>query len=209
MGCGLRIEQTLTERELEICGLIANGLKNNHIAKLLFLAEGTVKNHIMSIYDKLGVQNRAQLAAKYTSEYDRALTDIPDDADIADSSSVAAPPIQYDATLRLIGLGELPETIPLILQESPFIVGRFDVSIGRKQSDFEFAWVTKAVSRRHASIERTESGDFAVVDLDSRAGTYVNEKRIEPGKPCYIRDGDRISFGVAGADYIFSLERPS
>ncbi|MGH3499878.1 MAG: LuxR C-terminal-related transcriptional regulator [Nocardioidaceae bacterium] len=48
----------LSVREVEVMGLIARGLSNNEIARTLFLAEKTVKNHINRIYAKLGTDSR-------------------------------------------------------------------------------------------------------------------------------------------------------
>jgi DNA-binding NarL/FixJ family response regulator len=52
----------LTEREVEVLRLIANGLSNADIAGRLFLSEGTVRNHISSVLAKLGVSDRTQAA---------------------------------------------------------------------------------------------------------------------------------------------------
>lgn len=54
----------LTEREGEILKLIIEGNKNSEIAKLLYVAEITVKKHISRIFNKAGVKNRAQLVKK-------------------------------------------------------------------------------------------------------------------------------------------------
>ena len=54
----------LSERELEILRLIARGESNREIADTLFLAEGTVKNHVTNILGKLGVRDRTQAAIK-------------------------------------------------------------------------------------------------------------------------------------------------
>ncbi len=56
------ITSKLTEREVEVLRLLARGLGNEDIAKQLFLSEGTVRNHISSIVDKLGVSDRTQAA---------------------------------------------------------------------------------------------------------------------------------------------------
>ena len=52
----------LTDREKEICRLIAEGCTNSQIASILFISEGTVKNYISSIYDKFDIHDRAKLA---------------------------------------------------------------------------------------------------------------------------------------------------
>ena len=51
----------LTEREKEICSLIAEGLTNRQIADRLYISEGTVINYISSIYDKTGIHDRVKL----------------------------------------------------------------------------------------------------------------------------------------------------
>lgn len=52
----------LTGRETEIAKLIAEGNTNKEIAKLLFISEGTVKNHITNILSKLYLRDRTQIA---------------------------------------------------------------------------------------------------------------------------------------------------
>jgi LuxR family maltose regulon positive regulatory protein len=54
----------LSERELEVLKLIANGLSNPEIARKLFVATSTVKRHINNIYAKLNVHTRTQAVAK-------------------------------------------------------------------------------------------------------------------------------------------------
>src|ERR1051325_9225900 len=56
--------EPLSERELEILRLIAQGASNREIAGKLFLAEGTVKNHVTNILGKLAVRDRTQAAIK-------------------------------------------------------------------------------------------------------------------------------------------------
>jgi DNA-binding NarL/FixJ family response regulator len=54
--------ELLTEREIEVCRLIAEGKNNKEIADELFLSEGTVKNHITKVLIKLDLRDRTQLA---------------------------------------------------------------------------------------------------------------------------------------------------
>ena len=56
--------EPLSERELEVLHLIANGLTNQAIAETLVVALGTVKAHTASIYAKLDVHNRTQAVAR-------------------------------------------------------------------------------------------------------------------------------------------------
>lgn len=51
----------MTDREKEICTMLAEGLTNKQIAETLYISEGTVKNYISSIYDKTGIHDRAKL----------------------------------------------------------------------------------------------------------------------------------------------------
>ncbi len=56
--------ESLSEREVEILRLIAQGASNREIAGALFLAEGTVKNHVTNILGKLDARDRTQAALK-------------------------------------------------------------------------------------------------------------------------------------------------
>jgi DNA-binding NarL/FixJ family response regulator len=59
-----QLVEPLSERELEILALIARGASNREIADQLFIAEGTVKNHVTHILGKLGVRDRTQAALR-------------------------------------------------------------------------------------------------------------------------------------------------
>jgi DNA-binding NarL/FixJ family response regulator len=54
----------LSEREIEVLRLIADGLSNKEIAEKLFIAEGTAKNHVSNILSKLEARDRAQAVAR-------------------------------------------------------------------------------------------------------------------------------------------------
>jgi DNA-binding NarL/FixJ family response regulator len=57
----------LTRREREVLKLVAQGLSNKEIAKALVITTNTVKRHLKSIFEKLGVHTRAAAAAKAIS----------------------------------------------------------------------------------------------------------------------------------------------
>jgi DNA-binding NarL/FixJ family response regulator len=54
----------LSDRELDVVRLLAQGRSNREIAATLFLAEGTVKNHVTSVLAKLGARDRTQAALR-------------------------------------------------------------------------------------------------------------------------------------------------
>jgi DNA-binding CsgD family transcriptional regulator len=54
----------LTPRELEVLGLVSQGLTNKEIAKTLFVSEATAKVHIRHIFEKLGVRSRTEAALR-------------------------------------------------------------------------------------------------------------------------------------------------
>ena len=56
--------EPLTAREERILALVAEGRSNRNIAETVFLAEGTVKNYVSRIMEKLNVQSRTELAVK-------------------------------------------------------------------------------------------------------------------------------------------------
>ena len=58
------LPEPLSEREQEILNLLAQGLSNREIAARLNLAQGTVKNYVTTILQKLGVRDRTQAALR-------------------------------------------------------------------------------------------------------------------------------------------------
>jgi DNA-binding CsgD family transcriptional regulator len=57
----------LTQREREVALLVADGLRSREVAERLAIAPQTVKSHLKTIFDKLGVRNRVELARRLSS----------------------------------------------------------------------------------------------------------------------------------------------
>jgi DNA-binding NarL/FixJ family response regulator len=55
----------ITERELEIIKLLADGMNNKEISQSLYLSEGTVRNYISNLLDKLDLRDRSQIVVFY------------------------------------------------------------------------------------------------------------------------------------------------
>ncbi len=55
----------ISEKEQNIISLVAEGLNNREIAEKLYLSEGTVRNYLSHILEKLGLRDRTQLAVFY------------------------------------------------------------------------------------------------------------------------------------------------
>ena len=56
----LSIREELTPRDEDLLRLLVHGYSNREIAETLFLGPQTVRNYVSSLYDKLGVRNRAE-----------------------------------------------------------------------------------------------------------------------------------------------------
>jgi adenylate cyclase len=67
-------------------------------------------------------------------------------------------------------------------------------TVGRS-SDNQILIDDVSISRRHALLQRLEDGEVYLIDLGSRNGTFVNDRRVSV--PTIVRDGDRLRFGAA------------
>lgn len=65
---GMPRSPELTDRELDVLRLVAGGYSNRQIAEALFLAEGTVKNHVSAILTKLGTRDRTNAVVRALHE---------------------------------------------------------------------------------------------------------------------------------------------
>lgn len=63
------ININLTEREMDILSLVAEGLSNKEISEKLFLSDGTVRNYVTNLLEKLNLRDRTQLAIFYLKNY--------------------------------------------------------------------------------------------------------------------------------------------
>jgi DNA-binding NarL/FixJ family response regulator len=58
---------SLTNRENQVCALVAAGLQNKEIGAALNISRGTVDAHLKNIYGKLGVHNRTAAALRFVT----------------------------------------------------------------------------------------------------------------------------------------------
>ena len=67
----------LTQRELDVTRAIARGLGTAEMASHLFISQHTVRDHVKSVFEKVGVSSRGELVAKvFADHYSPVLTEI-------------------------------------------------------------------------------------------------------------------------------------
>jgi DNA-binding NarL/FixJ family response regulator len=71
-------KRPLTRRQFEVAGLIAEGMQNDEIARHLVITTGTAANHVEHILKRLGVNNRAAVAAWFIRTHARGDGSTPD-----------------------------------------------------------------------------------------------------------------------------------
>lgn len=86
--------------------------------------------------------------------------------------------------------------------EDNITVNKIEFILGRDGEKCDYAFSETVIGRMHAKI--ISLGGYFIVDLDSKNGTYVNDKRIESNVSCELKDGDRIRF--ANKEYILKVE---
>ena len=82
-------------------------------------------------------------------------------------------------------------------------ISKFPFRIGKAGDIKDLELITNAISRKHADILK-EQGQFYVVDLDSTNGTYINDKKIQPGVKEMLTDGVLVNF--ANAEFKFCID---
>lgn len=85
------------------------------------------------------------------------------------------------------------------------LVGTNCWTIGRSD-DNDLMISDRWISRNHAMMQRTEAGEFYLIDLGSRNGTFVNGRRVSI--PVTLKNGDRITFGETEIDFYSAVDRP-
>jgi hypothetical protein len=113
-----------------------------------------------------------------------------------------APPVAGDSTAT-----DGPEVEPcLILEgnESQFsvsgdeaLIGRYDpVTEIQPEVDLTEVDLKRSVSRRHARIARRDGAFFLIEEVGALNGTFLNGKKLVPGKPNPLSDGDTLTLGT-------------
>ena len=137
---------------------------------------------------------RPNLLANLPEDHDPLATFVAEDRSLLDSGriiTVHAAPAQSAALM--VEQGRIPKE-EYRLRKGENIIGRSDggpVSVDlKRQEDAK----RRKVSRRHACI-RFERGKLAIEDLESANGTFVNGRRVRPGKVQALRERDQIDIG--------------
>lgn len=98
-----------------------------------------------------------------------------------------------------------PEIINISVTEgSSMTIGRKSANAGAANADVEFPAECTKISRKHCQI-RLENGVYAVCDLNSGNGTYVDGKKAAPGEWIEIHNGSRIMLGNEVAVYSMQI----
>jgi pSer/pThr/pTyr-binding forkhead associated (FHA) protein len=83
-----------------------------------------------------------------------------------------------------------------IIPEKTYIVGR-----SKKEADISIN--EKLLSRKQAELTYYNSSKIIVKDLESRNGTFLNKKKIDPSKNFYFNADDVLSFGTTNNEIVF------
>jgi diguanylate cyclase (GGDEF)-like protein len=97
-----------------------------------------------------------------------------------------------------------PAALVFIAPPGPMLGKRFDLrggtlTIGRLD-ELEIPCTADGVSRRHAQLRCQPDGSWAVADLGSTNGTYVNDERVAGER--VLREGDQVQIGTATAKFL-------
>ena len=124
-----------------------------------------------------------------------AEAEAPQDAPIAVSTPAAPAPAVaiQNAQLTIVRGGTVGKVFPLQLGDN--LIGRWDPDSGAfPEVDLETDDPEARISRKHALIRVNDT--MTIEDIGSLNGTFVNRgRRLEPGSPAVLKDGDEIIIG--------------
>ncbi len=101
-----------------------------------------------------------------------------------------------DRTARLVAMNS-PTPTEFVINKDSFLIGR---SSGAADGVVTFNGM---ISKTHCRIEKYRS-KYTITDLKSANGTYINNAKLEPNKPYYIKNGDIVR--LANSDFQFVIE---
>ena len=78
------------------------------------------------------------------------------------------------------------------------LVGGSCWTVGRNE-DNNFVITDRWISRNHAMLQTTETGEFYLIDLGSRNGSFINGRRVSI--PVTLRNADRVTFGQTELEF--------
>jgi len=183
----------LTRRERDVVALAADGVKNREIARRLGLSEHTVKNYLFSIFGKLGVSSRLELALALKQEWiQRGNVEAIKHSSIAPRDEI----LDWLRALAERGVGSAQ-----LLLAQMYCEGR-GVSHDRTQAYRLFLLAEK--SARITEISRSarkklagEMSPMQIAEAERQAATWLEEKRKQTTKP----------FPAAKSDQAFDAAR--
>lgn len=92
-----------------------------------------------------------------------------------------------------------------LLVKFAFVLGQpSEVVVGRSSSA-QICINNNVVSSQHAQLIFDANGNLHVIDMNSSNGTFLNDRKLEPGVPYQVRSTDRLYFsGLAGVELVFN-----
>ena len=100
------------------------------------------------------------------------------------TSGVLRDAVSVNGSMKLIAMNT-PVPFEILITKNDFIIGRKQELVDGVVS------FSRMIGRSHCKII-SKDNQFAVIDLNSANGTYVNKVRLQPGQPCQVRNGDML-----------------
>jgi pSer/pThr/pTyr-binding forkhead associated (FHA) protein len=88
------------------------------------------------------------------------------------------------------------------LSEPVAVIGRYDPVTGtRPEIDLTQIDINRSVSRRHARLHVVDGTFYLTEEVGALNGTLINGRKLTPGKPQALANGDRLSVGMVGLQF--------